>query len=298
MTASLSQAQEKKSAEGATYSSSNEALQAAIAFFTIKEYGKGQDAVSQALALAPDDKSRVRVYRSMLRSYTSAPEWEYKVIALEYMIEKSEQAAEVSLARSELIGFTHQRGKDDDLVKRYEDRLKKEPNHEATLYILSEIYTRLKENPKQAAELIEKLAEVQKKSGKELSLGESAKLAGEYVKTKKFKEGAELFEKTAARDADLAAWHFKDAAAAWLKAGDKPKAIAAAKSSAASKGEKRGEQLEHFWHRSLGETFLDCGEPGLAIPHLEKAIEKTKIDGYKKDCEKRLAEAKSKISKA
>jgi tetratricopeptide (TPR) repeat protein len=295
---SQSQAQEKNSAGGTTYNSSNDAVQAAIAFFTVKEYAKGQDAVEQALKLAPHDEARVRIYRSMLRSYTTAPDWEYKVTALEYMIEKSEQAAERSLARSELVGFVYQRGKTDDVVKKYEERLKKEPKHEATLYILSEIYSRSKENPKRAAEVLEALAQVQKASGKELSVGESAKLAGEYVKSKKFKEGAELFEKTAARDADLAAWHFKDAAAAWLKAGDKTKAIAAAKSSAASKGEKRGEQLEHFWHRSLGETFLDAGEPALAIPHLEKAIEKTKSDGYKKDCEKRLADAKSKISKA
>jgi tetratricopeptide (TPR) repeat protein len=278
-------------ADGTSYASSNDAVEAALAFYTLKEFAKGQDAVAQALKLAPHDEARVKIYRSLLRAYTTAPEWEYKVTALEFMIEKSEQAAERSLARSELVGFVYQRGKTNDVIKRYEERLQKEPNHEATLYILSELYTQSKENPKRAAELLEKLSQVQKASGKELSVLESAKLAREYVKTKKFKEGAELFEQTAARDADLAAWHFKDAAAAWLKAGDKTKAISAAKSSAASKGEKRGEQLEYFWLRSLGDTFLDAGEPKLAIPHFEKALEKTRIDGYLKDTEQRLSEA-------
>ena len=284
-------------ADGKTYASSHDAVEAAIAFFTLKDYAQGQDAVEQALKLAPHDEARVKVYRSLLRPYTTAPEWEYKVTALEFIIEKSEQAAERSLARSDLVGFVYQRGKTDDVVKRYEERLQQEPNHEATLYILSEIYTRSKENPKRAAELLEKLSQIQKAAGKELSVLESAKLAGEYVKAKKFKEGAELFEKTAARDAALAAWHFKDAAAAWLKAGDKTKAIAAAKSSAASPGEKRSEQLEYFWLRSLGDTFLDAGEPALAIPYFKKALEKTKIDGYLKDTEQRLGEAQKQSRK-
>lgn len=283
-------------AEEPAYSSSNDALEAALAFFTLREYVKGQGAVEQALKLAPHDEARVKIYRSMLRSYTTAPDAEYKVTALEFMIEKSEQAAERSLARSELVGFLYQRGKTDEAIKRYEEKLRKTPNHESTLYILSEIYTRSKENPTRAAELLEKLSQVQKVAGKELSVGESAKLAGEYVKGKRYKEGAELFEKTAGRDADLAAWHFKDAAAAWLKAGDTAKALAAAKSSAASQGEKRGELLEYFWHRSLGDTFLDAGEPGLAVPHFERALEKTKIDGYRKDTEQRLGEAKKKLA--
>jgi len=83
-----------------------------------------------------------------------------------------------------------------------------------------------------------------------------------------------------------------------LKAGDKVKALAAAKSSAASTAEKRGELLEYFWHRSLGDTFLDAGEPGLAIPHFEQALEKTKIDGYLKDTQQRLSEARKKLAEA
>ena len=220
-------------------------------------------------------------------------DWLPKATALEFIIEKSDRDAERSLARTELMSFIRQRGKTEDAVKRYEERLKQQPDHEPTLFILVDVYGRLKDDPKRSAQALEQINKLKQKDGGELDVRESAKLAGEYVKAKKFKEGAELFEKTAGRDAALAAWNLKEAAAAWLKAGDKASALRAARESAAAQPEKRGALLEYFWHRGLADVFLDAGEPGLAVPHYEQAIAKTTIDGYKKDSEKRLEQAKA-----
>ncbi|HUQ68383.1 MAG TPA: hypothetical protein VM165_02600 [Planctomycetaceae bacterium] len=285
-------------AEG-KYGSAEEAYRVASAYLSLREYAKSREPLEAALKLAPDDKYRIQVYRALLPVYTQIDNWLPKVEALEFIIQHSEQPAERSQARGELISFIRNRGKTEAAVKRYEERLKETKEDavtEATLYILIEVYSRLQNDPRKAAERLEQFAALQQKTGRELAVGEAAQLAGEYVKAKKFKEGAELFEQTAKRDEALAAWHYKEAAAAWLKAPDKTRALAAAKLAATSAPEKRGELLEHFWHRGVADVYFETGEYVLAIPHYEQAIAKTKIEGYVKDCEKRLAEARQKAS--
>ncbi len=55
--------------------------------------------------------------------------------------------------------------------------------------------------------------------------------------------------------------------------------------------EKRNDQLAHFFHRNLGDIFMQLNKPKKAIPHFEIAIEKTNIEGYVKDTKTSLAEA-------
>jgi len=287
-------------AEG-KYGSAEEALRVAAAYLSLKEYAKSRKPLEAALKLAPDDQYRIKVYRALLPAYRQTDEWLPTFTALEFIIQHSEQAAERSLARTELMGFIRNRGKTEAAVKRYEERLKEtkeEAVTEATLYILIEVYSRLQNDPRKAAERLEQFAALQQKAGRELTVGDAAQLAGEYVKARKFKEGAELFEQTAKRDEALAAWHYKEAAQAWLKAADKTRALAAVKFADTASPEKRGELLEHFWHRGVADAYFDTGEYVLAIPHYEQAIAKTKIDGYVKDCEKRLAEARQKVAAA
>lgn len=288
---------QEKQVNETKYASAEEAMRVGSAYYSLKEYAKTREPFEAALKLAPDDEYRVKVYRALLAAYRQDSNWLPCTEALEFIIAHSEQAAERSLARTELMGFLRARGKTNDAAKRYEERLKLSPDDEATIYILIEVYSRLKDDPRRAAVLLEQWSELKKKSGEELKVSEAAQLAGEYVKQKKFKEGAELYEATAPRDAKLAAWHLKEAATAWVKAGDKVRAQAAAKASEAAEPEKRGELLEHFWHRGLADVYFDCGDFARAIPQYEQAIAKTNIDGYRKDCEKRLAEAKAKVGR-
>ncbi len=68
-------------------------------------------------------------------------------------------------------------------------------------------------------------------------------------------------------------------------------------SRAEASPEKRGDLLLHFWHRALGQVFLETGEPVLAVEHLEAAIKTTKIEGDIKDTQGELATAKEQAAK-
>jgi tetratricopeptide (TPR) repeat protein len=174
--------------------------------------------------------------------------------------------------------------------------LKKDPKDATVLYILSGIHADLLNNPKRAAELTERLAQTTKDTGGKVDARLSSQLAVQYVKSGKFKQGAELYEELASSDAKSKSQHLKDAAVAWLKAGEKEKACAAAKAAAAGPPDDRSKLLTHFWHRQLGDVFLATGEYRLAIEHLEKAAEKTDIEGYRKDCQKKIEQAKQKLA--
>lgn len=280
-----------KPATSSKYETFEQAYSVGVGFYNAGKFAEAQEPLEEALKLSDDVKKKVDINRALLSCYRLLPETDKMLTAAEYVITHSESTAEQSLTRTSLMSYIYQRGKTAEAVKRYEDQLKADPNDRTALYVLSEIYARLKTDPKKSAELIERLAALDKKSGKTLNVGQQAQLAGEYVKAKKFKEGAELYETIAPLDEKLAAWHWKEAAAAWLKANDKKKALAAAKKSDAATPESRGDLLEHFWHKALGDIFLETGEPKLAIPHYEQAIARTKIDGYLKSSKEKLAEA-------
>lgn len=280
------------SAAGGKYTNADEAYAIGVAFYNARNFAASQDPFEAALAMAPDDKYRVKIYRALLGAYRQLPEIDKFVEAADFVITKSESPNERSLMRTDLMSFVHQRGKINVLAERYEAVLKKDANSVTALYILSELYADLKRDPKRSAELLERLARLSAASGETLNVAASAKLAQQYVKQGKFKEGAELYEKIAPLDKNLAAWHWKEAALAWIKAKDHPQALSAAKASAAAGPETRGDLLLHFWHRALGQVFLESGEPKLAIEHLEAAIKSTTIEGYLKDTKGELATAR------
>jgi tetratricopeptide (TPR) repeat protein len=177
-------------------------------------------------------------------------------------------------------------------VKRYDKRLKKDENDRTALYVLSELYARAKQDPEKAIEFTHRLNKVDGKDDAPVDVLQSGNLARQYTAARKYQEAAELYAKIAPLDEKLAAWHWKEAAQSWLKLGDKKKALEAAKKSHESMPEARNDQLAHHWHRGLGDVLLATGEAKLAVGHFEKAIELTKIDGYVKDTQASLAEAR------
>jgi hypothetical protein len=250
-----------------------------------------------ALTLAKTDKDKMDTNRALLVVYRELPQIEPMQRAAEYIITNSKQAASQSLTRRALLDFIHRRGKMDQAVEAYEAKLKKMPADFTTLYLLTEAYAMYKRDPARSAELGERLAAAEKKLGKSQDVMSQAKLAQQYVKSNKLKEGAELYEKIAPLDAKLQAWHYKEAAAAWLKAGDKEKALAAANKSLGGAPESRTDLLKYFWYRGLADIYLDAEAPKEAIPLYEKAIATTTIKGYKSDSEKRLAKAQADAAK-
>lgn len=279
------------------YKSAEEAFGVGAAHYNSRNFAASREPLEAALILAPekDAKYRIKVYEALLASYRQIETSEQLIAACEYIIQNSDRDAERSLTRSSLMSFIHERGKVDPFIKRHEERLKKNPKDRLSVYLLSEVYTRVRENPERSVELLKQLAVLDgKKPGEAVDVNTSAKLAMQYIRAKEYQKGAELYEQLAPLDENLAAWHWKEAAAAWLKLKQNEKALAAAKKSLEAPPEKRNELLTHFWHRGLGDVFLAVGEPKLAIPQFEKAIETTKIEGYIKDCKSSLAEAREK----
>lgn len=276
-----------------TYDSAPAAYNAGAKFINEGNLAAAREPLEAALKLAPDDAYRLKVNRTLLVTYRELPEIEPLQRAAEYIITHTEQTAERSLTRRTLLAFVHKRGKLADALTGYEAKLKQTPNDRTTLYILTEAYSTLSRNPARAAELFEKLTAIDEKLGKAPNPIEQAQRAKQLIESGMVKEGAQLYELIAPLDATLESWHLKEAAAAWLKAGDPQRALAAARKSAAGPGEKRNEQLTYFWHKGLADVFLDGGAAKESIPHYQQAMTLTKLDGYLKDCRERLAKAQA-----
>lgn len=279
------------------YSSFVDAYNAGVKFINSGNLAAARAPLEAAEKLAKTDRDKLDVRRALLVPYRELQEVEPMQRAAEYIIANSPQAAERSLTRGAMLAFVHKRGKMDAAIEGYEARLKKAPDDRTVLYVLTEAYSRYKENPARGVQLGEKLAALEKKAGKPADVSAQAQLAQQYLKSGKAKEAAELYESIAPLDKKLEAWHFKEAATTWLKAGDKAKALAAAKKSDAAAPEKRSELLAYFWHAALGDVYLGAGEPKSAIPHFEQAIASTKIEGYVKDCKAKLAKAQAAAGK-
>jgi tetratricopeptide (TPR) repeat protein len=279
----------------AGYKSAEEAYRVGAAYVSTRNYEASLEPLEAALQLDPDDELRLKINLALIPAYRTLPELDKFIGACEFVIDKADSAAKRSMIRRMLLGAVHVRGKADELIKRHEEILKKDGRNRLSLFILSEAYARLKRDPERAAELIEQLAKLDEKPDGPIDVNQKASLAQQYVRAKKYAQGAQLYEQIAPLDPKLAAWHYKEAAAAWLGSGDKEKALAAAKNSIASAPEQRSGLLAYFWHRGLADVFLATGEPQLAIDHYRQAMEKTSIAGHIVDCEKLIAEARRQL---
>jgi tetratricopeptide (TPR) repeat protein len=254
-----------------SYRNAQEAYAAGAKLHNARRFAESRAPFEEALKLSDDDAFKVRVYRALMQSYRQLPEIDEMLKATDFIFEHGESTAEKTLIAGSLASFVHERGKTAEAVKIYEAKLTKDPRNKPALYALTEIYRRAEPKPDRRAELLKVLSDVQKQ--------DESNLAAKY-------------EKLAADQPQLAGVHWKDAAAAWLKAEDKQKALAAAQKAEAAGPDDRNDQLSHFWHKGMGDVYLSLNEPKKAIPHLEMAIQKTTIAGYKKASEEQLAKAR------
>jgi tetratricopeptide (TPR) repeat protein len=241
-----------------------------------KQLAAAQEPLEAALKLATDDEQRLHAYELLVPVYRQLPAIDKMLEAQEFIIPHTERRSGRMNAARDLASFLHQRGKTDDAIVRYDARLQKDPKDVVALHVLTIIYTRIKRDEDLGLKYTQRLDEANRELASKL---------------------AERLEKDAAAAPHTAASTLKDAATAWLEAGDKPKALAAAKKSAASPPESRSDLLVYYWREGLGDVFLAAGEPKLAIPHFEAAIAVTPIAGHKQATEKKLAEAKAAAAK-
>src|SRR4051794_15632248 len=98
-------------AEDKTYDTEAEAYKAGLAHLPLKEVARSQGPLEQALKMAPDDRTRLKVYKALLPSYRLLPAIDKTLEAQEFIITKSASAPERSLTRSSLVSFAYERGK-------------------------------------------------------------------------------------------------------------------------------------------------------------------------------------------
>lgn len=258
---------------------------------------QAREPLEAAVGLASSTKEKIDIHRALLVPYRELQEIEPLQKVGEYILTYSDQAAEQSLTRSSMLAFFNKRGKMADAIKGYEYRLKKSPNDRVVLFVLTEAYGRYQNKPELSADTGEKLIALEEKQKIKPYVISHAEIARQMVLAKRYKSGAELFEKLAQLDKTTEAWNYKEASLAWLKAEDKAKSLVAAKKSSTATPEKRSDQLAYYWQQALGETFMRLGEPKEAVGHFEKALTLTNIDGYLKDTNGKLAEAKAAAGK-
>lgn len=277
---------------GDDYKTYDDAMAAGAKALKAQNYLAAEEPLEAAVDLAKDDFTRIKVYRMLFPSYRLQPEITKMLNACEFILDHSQSSPEKSIIRRELLNFVKQRGKTDSLIEHFDKRLSQDENDRTALFVLSEAYDVLKKDPEKGAAYTERFTKVVEADGEEVDVLTYAKLAAQYVSSKKYQQGAELYEKIAPKEETMTAWHWKEAAAAWLKADEKEKALAAAQNSTKHGPESRSQLLTYYWNDQLGDVYLDLENPALAIPHYEAALKSTNIAGYIKSTEESLEKAR------
>ncbi len=253
------------------YSDYDDAMIAASRFLRKNDFPSAIPPLEAALKLAKDDAQRLKAYQALVPAYRQQPEIDKLLTVHEFIIRHTDRKAGRSLAAGSVVSAAYQRGKLDAITERYDYMLQQNPKDPAALTILNSIYSQTKRNDSRTPVLKQQLEALDRE------------LAEQF---------AQRLEKEAQTTPQTAAWLMKDAATAWLEAGDKAKALAIAKKTAAGPPENRNQQLTQMWHEGLGDVFLKTGEPQLAITHYEAAIASTSQPTAKQGLEKKLAEAR------
>lgn len=263
-------------AHAADYKTADDALIAATPHLRSRNYTASREPLEAALRLAPDDAYRVKVYEYLMPAYRELPEPDKMVEAAEFVIAHSDQRAKRSIESRSLASFLFQRGKLDAYLDKYEARLKAGPDDVVCLSVLNAMYLTTRRDQERGAAVARTLAVVDKQIAK---------------------RHADELERTAGEDPTATAAKLKDAAQAWLEAGDTERALAAAKKSKASPPEDRSAILKYFWHQGLGDVFAAANQPAEAKTEFEAAMNFAPGELNKKTTQKKLDELSAKEKK-
>jgi tetratricopeptide (TPR) repeat protein len=254
------------------YKTYDDAIRKAAPLLRDKQYAAAQEPLEAAVKLASNDGDRLKAYQALVPAYRLLPEIDKMLAAEEFVIGHTEQRAGRANASRDLASFLHQRGKVDAAIERYEARLKADPRDIAALSVLAVVYKQILRDDTRGAAMMQRLQDADQANAQ---------------------KAAERNERDAQSAPQKSASYLKDAAVNWLEAGDKAKAIAAAKKALAGPPEQRSHILTFYWRDSLGDVFLKAGEPKLAAEQFQEAVNVAFSDNHRKGAEKKLAEAKA-----
>ena len=110
------------------YDTPEEAYRVGNSFLSLRQYAKARIPLEAGLKKANDDPSKLKLYGSLIIVYFYAGETDKVMEALDFILTKSPSEPERTMARRGVINYSQTQGKTDELLARYEDRLKKDPN--------------------------------------------------------------------------------------------------------------------------------------------------------------------------
>lgn len=274
------------------YSSYREAMAAGAKLYNGGKLAESRQPLEAAAKLAESDTDKCRIHQLLLNVYAEGGDFPHMYESAEFVIEHAPYPAMASLTCQALLGQAHKKDQKEAAQKRYEERLKKNSKDRTAMYVLSIYHGRLDRDFGKQAECLKLTLDLNKAEGKELDIDTAGKLAFAYRMAKKYVESAKLFEEIAPLNKDETAWDHKEAASSWLQAGEKSKALAAAKNADSMGPDARAQKSIDRWHSELGEVFLATGDGQLAVKHYEAALEKATQDFYKKKFAVELDKAK------
>ncbi|MCA9118989.1 MAG: hypothetical protein H6822_16880 [Planctomycetaceae bacterium] len=284
--ASMAQAQE------AGFSSYREAMAKGATLYNSGKLAESRGPLEAAAKLAESDSDKCRIHQTLMVVYAEGSDFPKMYESAEFVVEHAPYPSMASLTCRSLLGTVQKKGQVEAARKRYEDRVRKNDKDRTALYIMSNYHGLLDRDYAQQCKYFQGLIHLNKAEGIDFDFALAGQLAFAYRLSHQYVESAELFEKIAPMHKDETAWDYKEAAGAWLKAGQKDKALAAAKKAEELGADARAERSIDRWHADLGEVFLATGEGKLAVKHYEKAIENAKADYYKKKFAEELEKAK------
>jgi len=279
------------------YDTFDQAVESALGFYRVRNYGACKVPLEAALELASSDQKRADVHLMLINAYAETGDAEKMCVSADFAIENMKGRSSIFLLHpgpaSTLARAAGRKGKVRFVKERYQKQLEDDPQNVPALVILSSLASDVDRDPVLQVKYLQQLLDIQDKNT-DLPVDPKVvtDLARAYARTKDGPKAAVLFERAAELDEAQKTHHLKDAAKAWVDAGEMDKAVATARKAVEVGPDTRSELLTHFWHRGIGQVFLAAKKRDEAVEHLQKAVETTKIDGYKKDSQAELDEAK------
>jgi tetratricopeptide (TPR) repeat protein len=255
---------------GQEFKSAREAKAAAAPFVRSRNYAAAQAPLEAALKLTPeaDTKDRVELYRLLMAAYRLLPEPDKMTEAVEYIQANSDSQTERTLVAGDFVSFLHQRGKLDQAVARYEERLKQDAQDPTALAVLTSVYARLRNDKK--------------------ARGQELEATLKQVNQQRASAKAEKLTVAADTAPAAAASAWKDVAKAWLEAGKKDQARVAIDRSRTAAPERRSELLTMYWQEGVGDVLAELGETKDAEQAYEAAIAAAPGEALKKPLQAKL----------
>ena len=249
------------------------------------------------------------LHRALMATYAELGEAGPLFETGDWMLRNTDRPASRSMTARVMLGYARSK-KDRDLLRtRYEAALKEDADDRIALRMLSDV-AGAERTYDRAAELLGRVVELDAKTEDGADARDRVEharllgLADEHAASAKAYDAlaaeAEKIEgdptETFGPSSTAGNLHLA-AARAWLEAGDQKSARTAADAAEAAGDAHLDDPHPYYFHDWLGDVWVELGEPAKAVPHFEKAVESTTIDGYRKSSRESLEKARAAAGK-